>query len=369
MKILIISGHFYPEITPRAFRTTELAKEFSRLGHEVKVIFPALGYDYSSFLEEYSINISNYHKPQDTMSGSKNQFIHLIGRILTYSIEYPNIFIINNVKNILRNECHDYDLLISIAAPHPVHWAVAKEYVKGKPLAKCWIADCGDPYMLCGTLNRPKPFFFKKIEKLWCNLCDFITVPVPDAVKGYYPEFSKKIRIIPQAFNFEEVIRKKYTPNPIPTFAYSGSIWPGSKDPSSILDYLCTIDEDFKFYLYTNESEITRKYKEKLRDKLIISPFLPRIELLEILSGMDFLINFEFETSIQSPSKMIDYSLTQRPILSVNCANLDIKKIDCFLNGDYSQRKILSNLDEYNIFNVAQKFLSLAKKRFEKKNI
>ena len=38
MKILIVSGFFYPQNTPRAFRTTELAKEFARLGHDVVYI-------------------------------------------------------------------------------------------------------------------------------------------------------------------------------------------------------------------------------------------------------------------------------------------------------------------------------------------
>ena len=34
-KILIVSKSFYPEISPRSFRTTELVKEFCRLGHDV----------------------------------------------------------------------------------------------------------------------------------------------------------------------------------------------------------------------------------------------------------------------------------------------------------------------------------------------
>jgi len=33
-KILIVSNAFYPEISPRSFRTTELAKELSRQGHK-----------------------------------------------------------------------------------------------------------------------------------------------------------------------------------------------------------------------------------------------------------------------------------------------------------------------------------------------
>lgn len=49
MRILIVSGFFYPTNTPRAFRTTELAKEFARCGHEVTVMIPQNNYDYSDF--------------------------------------------------------------------------------------------------------------------------------------------------------------------------------------------------------------------------------------------------------------------------------------------------------------------------------
>lgn len=37
-KILIISRSFYPMNSPRSFRTTELAKEFARQGHEVRAL-------------------------------------------------------------------------------------------------------------------------------------------------------------------------------------------------------------------------------------------------------------------------------------------------------------------------------------------
>ena len=36
-KILLVSNGFYPEISPRSFRATELAKELVRQGHSVKV--------------------------------------------------------------------------------------------------------------------------------------------------------------------------------------------------------------------------------------------------------------------------------------------------------------------------------------------
>ena len=56
-KILLVSSAFHPELSPRSFRATELAKEFIREGHEVTVITKSRDYDYSSFLKEYPVNL------------------------------------------------------------------------------------------------------------------------------------------------------------------------------------------------------------------------------------------------------------------------------------------------------------------------
>jgi hypothetical protein len=62
-----------------------------------------------------------------------------------------------------------YDLLISIAAPHSIHWGIAWARKDGSPIAGIWIADCGDPFM--GKENdtfRP-PFYFRYLEKWFCQ--------------------------------------------------------------------------------------------------------------------------------------------------------------------------------------------------------
>jgi len=61
-KILIVCRSFYPEISPRSLRATELAEEFARQGHEVTIIFPTKGRDYSSFEKEYGLRIINLGK-------------------------------------------------------------------------------------------------------------------------------------------------------------------------------------------------------------------------------------------------------------------------------------------------------------------
>jgi hypothetical protein len=55
-KVLIISEHLFPKPTPRANRTTELAKEFSRRGYKVTVYAVLGSYDYTAF--EFKNNIT-----------------------------------------------------------------------------------------------------------------------------------------------------------------------------------------------------------------------------------------------------------------------------------------------------------------------
>jgi len=77
---------------------------------------------------------------------------------------------------------------------------------------------------------------------------------------------------------------------------------------------------------------------------------------------MDFLVNFENESSLMMPSKLIDYYLTGRPVLSVESFNIPQKAIDEFLNGNYRLRYEFKDMDRYRIENVCKRFLALSNK-------
>lgn len=359
MKILIVSGSFYPINAPRAFRTTELAKKFSSDGHDVTVLIPQTSLDLHEFTSKYPMCVK-YYNCKNALKGN-DIFVRILNRLAIQYFEYPDCTMIKSIQKILKQEDDLYDLLITIAMPHPIHWAIGKLYSNGHRIAKTWVADCGDPYMLCGTNRFKRPFYFKRIEKQWCKLCDYITVPNITSINGYYPEFHEKIRVIPQAFNFDEVVRLPYRKNVVPTFAFSGNIIPYVRDPRPILQYLSTIKCDFRFVLYCSKHHLVQPYKEILGDKLIINAYIPRLDLLKTLSTMDFLVNIENSTQVQVPSKLIDYALTRRPILSLNPNDLDKNKINQFLLGDYTGQYIMENIEQYNINTVAQQFLVLAK--------
>lgn len=369
-KILIVSRSFYPMNSPRSFRTTELVKEFARQGHEVTLLTVKNDEHHTQFENEFGVTINDLGnlKFSDININEDGKFQRLAKRVLRRGLyqlfEYPDIELMYRVKKALATES-GYDLLISIAVPHPIHWGVAWAWRGDNPIANTWVADCGDPYMGHQLDTFNKMFYFKYVEKNFCQKADYISVPIESAKEGYYSEFHNKIRVIPQGFNFDEVDidQSAYKPNTVPTFAYAGGLIPGGRDPRMFLEYLSSLDWDYRFILFTKNRNLVQPYLESGNGKIEIRDYLPRKELLHFLSGMDFLVNFENETVLQLPSKLIDYYLTGRPVLSVSSFEIDKTVIKEFLFGDYQNRYFFENMDRYKIEHVCGQFLNLFHER------
>lgn len=357
MKILIVTYHFYPEVTPRSFRATELAREFVRLGHEVTV-YCAANMEGPRVPGGADMHVITYPACRDRLMKGAGIVARAVNRGLLQFFDYPGIGICSTVKKAVRGES-GYDLLVTVAVPHEIHWAVGKLYASGRRLARRWVADCGDPWMLCASNSFRPPFWFKHLETRWCRLCDYISLPTETSYKGYYPEFHDKVKVIPQAFDLSEVQREVYEPHAVPTFAYSGSFIAGRREPRPFIDYLLAKGLDFRFVVYTQQPGLFAGYGSLLGDKIILKDYVPRLELLKQLSRMDFLLNLENGVVSQTPSKLIDYALTGRPVLSVDSSCLDTKKVDAFMAGDYSQRQV-ADISKFDIKVVAAQFLALA---------
>ncbi|GAF03247.1 glycosyltransferase family protein [Saccharicrinis fermentans] len=203
-KILLVSNGFFPEISPRSYRVTELAKEFCRQGHEVTVISKYRDHDYTEFLKAYPIQLKMWPKSiLKALPSSQNRIVSLvysiISRLLLMFLEYPTIEDMFRVKTMLKKE-NGYDLLISFAVPHPVHWGVAWARKEKHTIAKKWVADCGDPYMGDVLDTFRKLFYFGFFEKWWGRKAEYIAIPIESAIKAYYPQFHSKIKIIPKVF-------------------------------------------------------------------------------------------------------------------------------------------------------------------------
>ena len=153
---MIISKGFYPENSPRSFRATELAKEFAIQGYEVTVLTHRRNHTQDTFAKLYKIKLIFIDEPFSNTQAICNSFpdksllIRAMRRFLEITLDYPAI----RYKNLIRKKLEvlsGFDLIISIAVPHTIHWGVAASRKMNKNLTKKWIADCGDPYLKVET--------------------------------------------------------------------------------------------------------------------------------------------------------------------------------------------------------------------------
>jgi len=330
----------------------------------VKVITKRQTKVHDDYEKQFNCTIKDLGRPRWQAIQIKGRGVSLLmrrfmRRMASWLFEFPNIQLIPLVQKALLGEA-GYDLLISIAMPHPVHWGVARAWHPKQPIAETWVADCGDPFM--GQENdtfRP-PFYFKYVEKWWCRKADFITVPTEESVSAYYAEFKDKIRVIPQGFDFSTIKVKENTiPGPVPEFAYAGSFIPGYRDPDLFIEYLLSLDIDFKFHIYTATPGLVQAIISANENRIKLYEPINRSELLYELSGMDFMVNFENKGARQTPSKLIDYAIIKKPILSIAQGKLDTDLIREFLAGNYL-RTLPIDREQYRIEKVTKQFLDLA---------
>ncbi len=375
-RILIASYYFFPENVPRAFRTFELAKEFSRRGFDVRVVIPDTEFDYFSLEKKYNFSIiklktvevlnCSYKKVRGSdflNTGKFDNIKRYVSRILYYFFGEKKIQYSYKLCRYLNRINEKFDYIISISYPVYVHFGIALASARNKNLADIKIADCGDPFYY-HEMNK-LAFYFKYFEKWIFRRFDYITVPTRLAVQSYleYKSFDR-IKVIPQGFDFATVKLADYKKNTVPTFGYAGAFLEIQRDPKQLFEYLIRLRFDFRFMIFFTKPETSMKlisrYIDKLKNKIIIKYDIPREEVLFELSKCDFLINVENMSTNQVPSKLIDYMLVKRPVFSFAPDEFDPDEFDEFLRGSY-KKAFKQDIGNYNIKKIVDDFLALKK--------
>lgn len=369
-KILIVSYYYEPENTPRAFRTKELVTELSNRNYSIDLFIPEQNIDK---INEYpnNVNITGVKSRKANINNNKNEkskILNLINRvknkILNFATGDINGFLFGNnlYKTLIsRVKNEDYDAIISIGLPFYNHLATAR-FIKKTEQQGIHICEYGDPFYF--NPQHSMPLYIKYIEKWGTGQFDYISIPTAQSIE-YFMHLKplENIKIIPQGFDLSAISISEYKANKIPTFCYAGIFYKNIRNPQPFFEMLTKINIPFIFVVYTDlndkfSNDICSHYKNILGDKIIIRNFIPRLELIEIISGMDFLINFDNTNSNQVPSKLIDYSLSERPILNIDLTSNDTTNFLKFLKQDYTN-KVEINVLDYDIKNVVNSFEEL----------
>ncbi len=374
-KILMVSDACYPELSPRAFRTTELARELAREGHRVTLLIPNRQVFRDDPLQADGLRVIFADGTVEGRGGSavarRNKSIRrfipkFAQRWILYF--YCHEFFAKYNPGIFRRLValdEPFDAVLSISYPAAIHRAVSRAMRRNPNLRHAvTIAEFSDPPFRGDVAPNVFPAYYL-ILKCWGRRFDYFTIPVEKALDCYTPYKSReRIKIIPQGFDLNAVKRRPYEPNPQPTFAYAGRFYERIRDPEFFFDFLETLDADFRFDLYINYldpcfAEMIRQAQQRVRGRIVLREALPRERLIERLGAADFLINFDNTTSNATPSKLIDYAMTGRPILSFNDRTFDPDGFRAALRGDYRAQVRGIDLSQYDIRNVAAQFIDL----------
>ena len=261
----------------------------------------------------------------------------------------------------------DYDMVIAISYPFPVLFAtrlVALLY----PGHAVLVADCGDP--LYRNPSFSKAHYLKYLERWVLGGFHYITIPFEDAKDAYCGIVpSKKIKIIPQGMCLLEVDDRLYQPNDVPTFCYAGVFYKQIRNPKFFFEYLLTLVPQFRFVVYCLDDPFSQGllsfYKKPLGDKLVIESPVDREILIKEMAKMDFVINFDNDNATQRPSKLVDYAMSHRPILSFNRETFRPEVFQAFLKGDYREQYNV-DLEQYDIRRVVDQFEALFEEKIGK---
>ncbi len=349
-RILILSLQARTEINPRAFRIHSLIDGFEALGHQV-------------------VHISANEEPATPASAagpsSSSRIIRsvhtLSGNLLWYLFpEGRRFFAAFRLFGKVGKQ--EADLLISVGLPFSIHLMAVLLQKTGLIRARVRIADYGDPFSTAVAKVIP-PYAFR-LERWVLRAFDYVALPTEASRKAFEGRLvpAEKIRIIRQGFDLSQDFSGNYRPHPIPTFAYAGVLYHRIREPRLFLEHLAGLERDFRFILYTDlrhleTADILSRYRERLGGRMEIRPMIPRLACIEQLGTMDFLVNFPNTVAEQTPSKIIDYTVSGRPFLHIDTLGTDFSAFDAFLRGDYSTfaRPDLSEFDERH---VARLFLN-----------
>lgn len=348
MNILIICYFSVEDTTPRAFRARSLYESLSRLGHVVTLVTPP------KIHKSHEVKKASPLGTKIKLLARKALLFFLPDGIGTFKIPF---FIKQlNGKNA--------DITISVGLPFTVHLAAALAVSFKLLKTKLLIADYGDPYSQ--NPGSAKCFYAETMEKWVVSKFDIVTIPTIKAVAAFekITTNKNKLFIIPQGYPIEKIYSTNYKKNNIPNFAYAGILYKLIRNPKTFFEHLLTIKKDFRFHIYTDihnteTMQILSPYISQLKEKLIIHEMIPREQCIEALSSMDFLVNFSNDSSTQTPSKIVDYTISSRPFININQTQFEFKEFDMFFNWDFSTYRS-TDISAFDENKVAKMFLDCA---------
>jgi hypothetical protein len=358
MRVLIISHSYFPANEPRAFRWTEIAEMFVKMGHEVDVLTVSNKRKLACLSRKNGTKIIRVFDPIHSVSHGKPKskerppssaarfsITGIISKVLLL-IRWPDyawFWILPAVfvgRKLLRRR--KYDAVISVSNPFSSH--VVAYMLLRKKSDIVWVCDYGDPFSFESSYPSNNQKLYRNLnfsfEKKVIAISRKISVTNAAVIIKFQECFKLPrilYRVIPPFLNVlpKDFALNNYNENfdrEAINIVYSGVLYSKIRNPSFLLELILQLKDRFlgkkikmHFFGAVGDCEnIFAQYSSGLDQWLFIHGSIERNLLQSYLANADFLVNIGNKSSFQLPSKIFEYISTNLPILNIVSSDDDL---------------------------------------------
>lgn len=334
MKILFVSAALTDTGTATGILIGNMAERLTALGHKVAAVgikrslYDPDETDYRGmkvYHAEYVTSFRGKKKGKDfLLAAAKKALRHNKRNAKALFDSWQVRALVRKMKKI---HAENYDAIVAVCASHDAIKAVQEFKAKASSGAKCVLIQY-DPLAENFGLQQKGHSRLLEYEKSIFEKCDTV-MTAPFILNG------KDVSTVPKNLIKAEipavVPKKAYNDaqkcdeggngeNNVITCVYAGDLYPGIRDPYSMLD-LFALFENPAIQLHViggGAADILKKYSEdKLKGRLFIHGRLSEEECNRELMKADILINLGNKINNQLPSKVLNYACYGKPILNI----------------------------------------------------
>ena len=274
-----------------------------------------------------------------------------------YGLYYETAFK-NNSLELLISESFKYDYVISVGAPF-INLEIVNEIINRNNIIKSVILQF-DLYSNNPTLKiESKDSRIKTQMEWYSNFDKIILQPQMKCViekspfeffsdKLYYftvPSFCEKINMISQL---------RLLPEHKTHIVYTGLFYENIRNPESalaLLSVLCNINPNIYVHIVGYGCEnILNDAKKKMKEHLILHGRVSKERAEQFLLSADILMNVSNSVSSQTPSKIMEYISTGKPIINFYSIENDVCKE--YLEKYPCKMNIMTSCDIESVYEI-----------------
>lgn len=350
MKLLIITYSYTPDLTPRAFRWSEVAAQLAARGHEVHVL--CAGAPGNSGLED-GVTV---HRVRDSLldgsgrvaagargsvslpprglmmllRGVLRKAVRSIWRAL-YWPDYACGWVVPALKAARALQAkYGFDWIIS--SSHPFTGHLVAMLAKERAPAARWFVDISDPFCL---MKEPSPYnrllyawLSRAVESRVIARSDVISVTTESTLQLYesnFPHSRGKIRVIPPLLSLPPNPPSSRAADGVLRLVFVGTLYSSLRSPRFILACFSALraahpERMMELHFYGAVNDCGGDFAacpDSVRASVFVHGLVERPVVLQAMVDADVLVNIGNDSEAQLASKVVEYMAVGRPILNI----------------------------------------------------